>query len=183
MPSEVGADVLIRPPGAAPGFVLCRGAGLCLVHTRVEYPILGKKERSHPIIGTRAQTRFVVPPNFRRCKAPLSPSVAGRRPHPSPGPLLTLSSSGPFPQNPFSRGGSSLLGGNRATHAPSRRWMDLMLPQNGEKVKSYRAKGTRLGFITSRQSRSPRARPWIRSSAVATLVAMGTECWSHRREM
>ena len=45
----------------------------------------------------------------------------------------------------------------------------------------YTAKGTRLGFMASRQSRSPRAKPWISSSAVATLLAKGTECWSHRR--
>ena len=160
------------------GIKASAGEGHCFVSL-----VLGKKRAlSSPDWDESANTLRGAT-QFQALHAPLSPSVAGRRPHPSPGPLVTLSSSGPFPQNPFSRGGFSLLGGNRATHAPSRRWMDLMLPQNGEKVKSYRAKGTRLGFITSRQSRSPRARPWIRSSAVATLVAMGTECWSHRREM
>ena len=60
-----------------------------------------------------------------------------------------------------------------------------MLSHFWEKVKentgSYRATGTRLGFMPMRQSRSPRARPWMSISAVATLVAIGTECWSHRR--
>ena len=62
-----------------------------------------------------------------------------------------------------------------------------MLPYFPQKVKavgkSYRAKGTRLGFMPMRQSRSPRARPWMSISAVATLVARGTECSSHRREI
>ena len=35
----------------------------------------------------------------------------------------------------------------------------------------YTEKGIRLGFMTTRQSRSPRARPWMSSSAVAMLVA------------
>ena len=62
-----------------------------------------------------------------------------------------------------------------------------MLPYFPQKVKemwkTYRAKGTRLGFMPMRQSRSPRAKPWMSSSAVATLVARGTECSSHRREI
>ena len=37
-----------------------------------------------------------------------------------------------------------------------------------------------LGRTSSRQSRSPRARPWMSISAVAALVAKGTLCWSHR---
>ena len=40
-----------------------------------------------------------------------------------------------------------------------------------------------VGRRTVRQSRSPRARPWMSISAVATLVAKGTLCWSHRLEI
>ena len=38
-----------------------------------------------------------------------------------------------------------------------------------------------LGLRMFRQSRSPRSRPWIRTSAVAILVATGMLCISHRR--
>ena len=40
--------------------------------------------------------------------------------------------------------------------------------------------GLREGLMISLQSRSPRSRPWMRISAVATLVAMGMLYWSHR---
>ena len=183
MPSVAGADVLIRPPRTVPGSGLCRGAGLVLVHTRVEFPILGKKralssrdwDESANTLRGATQFQASVDAPFAVC--------CGKETAPVSGPAADAVFLRAISPNPFQPRGFSLLGGNRATHAPSRRWMDLMLPQNGEKVKSYRANGTRLGFITSRQSRSPRARPWMRSSAVATLVAMGTECWSHRREM
>ena len=60
-----------------------------------------------------------------------------------------------------------------------------ILPQSGEKVNreppSYAVKGLVLGLMISRQSRSPRSRPWMRISAVATLVAKGMLYWSHRR--
>lgn len=41
----------------------------------------------------------------------------------------------------------------------------------GGRARCYAVKGLVLGLTISRQSRSPRSRPWIRISAVATLVA------------
>ena len=41
----------------------------------------------------------------------------------------------------------------------------------GRRMRRYAVKGLVLGLTISRQSRSPRSRPWMRISAVATLVA------------
>ena len=46
---------------------------------------------------------------------------------------------------------------------------------------NHAVKGLVLGLMMSLQSRSPRSRPWINISAVATLVATGILYWSHRR--
>ena len=169
------------PSGGPSGAGDAGGVGdLTLVRPKENAPV--------PYIGTRARKRrFVVPPKFR--------------------------AAGPLPQAPCCGGvaapvsrpaGSAVFGrardrGALSTQRPLSVRRDSgyscavmavngdMLPYFPQKVKavgkSYRAKGTRLGFMPMRQSRSPRARPWMSISAVATLVARGTECSSHRREI
>ena len=68
------------------------------------------------------------------------------------------------------------------TPAPSLRNTVIMSP-NGPKVNGFRAKnGQKLALgLISRQARSPRARPWMSISAVATLVATGMQFWSQER--
>ena len=51
----------------------------------------------------------------------------------------------------------------------------------GSMRSGYAVKGFVLGLMISRQSKSPRSRPWMSISAVATLVAKGMLYWSHRR--
>ena len=66
-----------------------------------------KSRRSRPVIGTRAPEktlRGATQFQNRATLLPLAPVLRQRGPRPSPGPLVALSSSGPFPQNPFSRG-------------------------------------------------------------------------------
>ena len=60
-------------------------------------------------------------------------------------------------------------------------WAVLIRPQRGvfNCRFDYTFRGA-VGFKISRQSKSPRARPWMSISAEAALVAMGTLCWSHR---
>ena len=162
--------------------------GKAVVVGRRNTPCEKQENAPVPYIGTRARKRrFVVPPKFR--------------------------AAGPLPQAPCCGGvaapvsrpaGSAVFGrardrGALSTQRPLSVRRDSgyscavmavngdMLPYFPQKVKavgkSYRAKGTRLGFMPMRQSRSPRARPWMSISAVATLVARGTECSSHRREI
>ncbi len=66
-----------------------------------------KSRRSRPVIGTRAPKntlRGATQFQNRATLFPLAPVLRQRGPRPSPGPLVALSSSGPFPRNPFSRG-------------------------------------------------------------------------------
>ena len=126
-------------------------------------------------MGREREPRFVVPPNFGRSSGPpLSPSVAGRGPHPSPGPLLALSSSVPF-RGVLSAGGPVSVRGKRNTHAPSSRFLPFDIIPNGHKSQRaggsfppaggflwknrprYAVKGLVLGLTISLQSGSPRA--------------------------
>lgn len=85
--------------------------------------------------------------------------------------LVWNARSGPsFPVCLSSRFAPSLSGGVNGTHPASAR---------KKKSLSQTFRGAFLGLTISRQSRSPRARPWMSISALAALVAMGTLCWSH----
>ena len=144
------------------------------------------KKRSHPMIGTRASVPLRGATQFRSGRAaPSCPRVAAGEAAPVSRPAgsavfgrvhlrKALSTLGQMPAGPLSvRRNSGYFCAVVAVNA-------VILPYFSPKVKelwkNYRAKGTRLGFMPMRQSRSPRARPWMSISAVATLVAMGTEC-------
>ena len=144
------------------------------------------KKRSHPMIGTRASVPLRGATQFRSDRAaPSCPRVAAGEAAPVSRPAgsavfgrvhlrKALSTLGQMPAGPLSvRRNSGYFCAVVAVNA-------VILPYFSPKVKelwkNYRAKGTRLGFMPMRQSRSPRARPWMSISAVATLVAMGTEC-------
>lgn len=160
--------------------------------------------------GTRA-----LPCNTSWChphSAPwraLLPSVAGREPHPSPGPLRRCLS--PPPCRGYSQRGVGLrlsrpgLSSRRicqGKHTAFSIWQKFLrsrpvawrLPTHTLSVRrcGWYSSGVFavvscgqtfsgvVGLISSRQPKSPRARPWISISAVAALVAKGTLCWSHR---
>ena len=96
---------------------------------------------------------------------------------PAPGPSFSVS----LPWGPLNRRGPSLSGGVAGTHARSSR-CNLDITAKQAKCQAVQAeKGVRPGATLSRQSRSPRDRPMMSISAVATLVAKGTLYWSHRR--
>ncbi len=130
-------------------------------------PLPGNKKHSRPIIGTRVQMHFVVPPKFSG-KAALWPLYAGVRgdfgklPY-TPAPEM----SSPIPNRMLSAVTSSLwirvIGYSFSIVAIS------VVPQTAADTQ----KVTCAGLMISRQARSPRWRPWINTSAVATFVATG----------
>jgi len=123
-----------------------------------------KSALSSPGLGRERTLALRGATQFQAPGAPLWPFCCGKGTAPVSGPAGSAVFAGSAPWGPLNRWGPSLSGGCPGTHAPSWRW-----------GKAYRVKGMGLGFITSRQSRSPRFSPWMSSSAVATLVAMGTE--------
>ena len=90
-----------------------------------------EKTLPSPSLGRERETlRGATQIRARPGRAPSLPSVAGRGPRPSPGPLVAPSS--PMPAGgPFQPGGPSLTGGGSGTHAPSWRWR-ICYPKTGE---------------------------------------------------
>ena len=141
-----------------------------------------KKNAPVPCLGRERENASWCHPNSDALGRPFRPSVAGRGPPPSPGPLVALSSPGPGPGAPSTLRPLSV--GWRSGYSCAVMAVNaVMLYYFGQKVKGQGTKGSRPAPMTRRQSRSPRDRPWMSISAVATLVAMGTEYLSHRREM
>lgn len=113
-----------------------------------------KNKCSHPSNMGREHFAFVVPPNFSRKFCPLALCFALHK-RAAPG----LSSPARGPKRSQQKLRFSLCGANRR----------LLAPVQGGYWLFYLAER-----IISRQSRSPRRRPWMSTSAVATLEAKGT---------
>ena len=93
-----------------------------------------KKALSSPVTG-RKRPAFVVPPMFRAELRSLCPSVAGRGPHPSPGPLVRPSP-GLLPRT-LSADGVLSVAVDVAVLAPSGRFCLTIVSQTGKKVNPY----------------------------------------------
>ena len=145
------------PSGGPSGAGDAGGVGdLTLVRPKENAPV--------PYVGTRARKRrFVVPPKFRAAgplpQAPCCGGVAAPVSRPAGGAVFgrgrlrgALSTQGSLSVRRYPGYSCAVMAVNAD-----------MLPYFPRKVKemwkNYRAKGTRLGFMPSRQSRSPRARP------------------------
>lgn len=152
--------------------------------------VLGNKKRlPSPPMG-REHPCSVVPPMFSAPEAgrPLVPQVGGARRDFGAQAPYTPAGRAVFGtvrcRDAFSRGVPLWRQVRVPTPAPSSRNMDIMAfpagKVNGVGEKNPSPQNVALGSI-SRQARSPRARPWIRTSAVATLVATGMQFWSQER--
>ena len=93
-----------------------------------------KKALSSPVTG-RKRPAFVVPPMFRAELRSLCPSVAGREPRPSPGPLVGPSPA-PLPRT-LSADGVLSVAVDVAVLAPSGRFCLTIVSQTGKKVNPY----------------------------------------------
>lgn len=153
-------------------------------------PPNAKRQALRPCHGTKAPA-FVVPPMFSGPLTALKPPVTGRVPWTSPPPLPGRLSSAPcrrilsavgIPLCPAVCRYSCPLNAVKTLLACGKE-LRLARRQNiTSKTRRCQAgKGALPGLTTLRQSKSPRARPMISISAVATLVAKGTLYWSHKR--
>ena len=139
-------------------------------------PPNAKRQALRPCHGTKAPA-FVVPPMFSGPLTALKPPVTGRVPWASPPPLPGRLSPAPCRR---------ALSTWEAPLCPAVCRLLMPVPHGANnttaKILSCQARnGCIPGLTTSRQSRSPRARPRISISAVARLVATGMLYWSHSR--
>ena len=109
-------------------------AGKRRVRDAAPYGSGRKKALSSPVTG-RKRPAFVVPPMFRAELRSLCPSVAGREPRPSPGPLVGPSPA-PLPRT-LSANGVLSVAVDVAVLAPSGRFCLTIVSQTGKKVNPY----------------------------------------------
>ncbi len=167
------------------------------------------KRRSRPkktFFGTRAPSRFVVPPKFKAC-ASFGLLVRGGsrgRFRPRSAAVLPPGRTGRFQRCAPLWGSAAglllrLLRGVGDCILFSKKCQDLRpagasfqaaeaaVPRDEKPAVSTapcaQAMGRVEGLTIYRQSRSPRARPRTSISAVAILLAKGMLFWSHRREI
>ena len=133
-PISLGRNGGARRAGASPRGRDPRKTAGRRVRDAAPYSSRRKKALSSQFTG-RKRPAFVVPPMFRAELRSLCPSVAGREPRPSPGPLVGPSPA-PLPRT-LSADGVLSVAVDVAVLAPSGRFCLTIVSQTGKKVNPY----------------------------------------------